>query len=83
MKAVSEHRVPKIDTPRGEKKEEGEREMVEWIHICKTKSPDSRTVTMINYRLEITVNRKEHMCTQTHIYSNTHTHTPTSSPSAL
>lgn len=50
----------------GKKGEEKERDGREGIHICETKSPDSGTVTMINYRLDITVNRQAHTCTQTH-----------------
>lgn len=61
MKAVREHQVPKIDTPHGkERGRERERDCRVGIHIYETKSPDSRTVTMINYRLEITVNRRAH-----------------------
>lgn len=73
--AVREHQVPKIDTPHGKERgrEEGrerERNCRVGIHIYETKSPDSRTVTMINYRLEIMVDRQlyaqKHTCTPAH-----------------
>lgn len=64
VKAVREHQVPKIDTPHGKENKERERERV-GIHIYERKSPDSGTVMMINYRLEITVKRQAN--TNTHL----------------
>lgn len=62
VKAVREHQLPKIDTSRGK---ERQIEAV-GIHIYETKSPDSGTVMMINYRLEITVNRPAHTNIHSH-----------------
>ena len=47
------------------------------IRIYETKSSDSRTVTVINYRLETTVNKRAQTCTHTHSDKHTHTHTYT------
>ena len=47
------------------------------IRIYETKSSDSRTVTVINYRLETTVNKRAQTCTHTHSDKHTHTHTHT------
>lgn len=76
VKAVREHQVPKIDTAHGkERGKERERDCRVGIHIYETKSPHSRTVTMINYRLQITVNT--HFQQHTHVNRYTHTLTNT------